>query len=418
MTFALFSLWTFILIGRPQDLFIDLAVLRPAFVLGVLTLVFVSLGSMQAMFNSISKSPEARAYLIYLGVMIAGIPFAYHRGVAFDYIFTFYLMNILFFVVFVTVVDSLGKLKKILSVISFCTFFYGVFGLINGSFSGGRFTIYGGMFDPNDVAYVLVTLIPLSLFSIIRREGGIKKLLAFAGVGTSLVVILLTGSRAGLLSLGIMLAALLFADVGAVKTHYKIGLLIGIVTIAAFNFDKINVERYLTLTNMEQDYNVTSETGRLEVWKQGIELFLANPLTGVGVRCFPMAIGYLRADASAIPEWQAAHNSYLQVAVETGLIGFVVFISLIAMCIRTASRCQRIRLTNSADIDWDEFRALAGLVQLSLIGHLICAFFLSQGYSVLFTLFFALSAVMRRLAAISVGVEALRIRQVLKQKEA
>ena len=412
MTFSLFSLWTFVLIGRPQDLFVALAALRPAFVLGALTLVFVFLGSPRAVFNSISMSPEARAYLAYFGVMIIAIPFAHHRSVAFNYIFTVYLTNVIFFVVFITIVDCLEKLKRLLSVISFCTVFYGVFGLMLGSFSSGRYVIYGAMFDPNDMAYVLVTLLPISLFFIVRRDGRFNTILAFGGVLASLVLILLTGSRGGLLSLGVILAILLLTDVGSVKLHYKLAFIIGIGTIGAFNFEKINFERYLTLMNMEQDYNVTSETGRLEVWKKGIELLLGNPLTGVGVQCFPMAIGYLRADANAIPEWQAAHNSYLQVAVETGLIGFMIFLSLIATCVRNLSKCDSIRPANLSTNDWEDIKALAGFMRLSWIGHLICAFFLSQGYSVLFALLFALSSVMRRLAATSVDAKDVRIARV------
>lgn len=415
MTFALFSLWTFFLIGRPQDLFTGLAALRPAMTLAALTFMAVAFQSSQKnLVYSGLGTPEAKRYFIFFGIVVVGIPFAYHRGMAFGIIFTVYLLNVMFFVAFVTLVDSLEKLKRILSVISFCTVFYGVSGLLTGGFYQGRFTLYGEMFDPNDAAYLLVTLGPLSLFFIVRHEGRLKKVLALVGIGASVIVILLTGSRGGLLGLGVVFVLALFSRVVSVKPPYKVAFLAGIVTIAALNLDKINVGRYLTLTEIGQDYNLTSETGRLQIWAKGIELLLANPLTGVGVQCFPMAIGYLRADVNVIPEWQAAHNSFLQVAVETGLIGFTVFISLIGVCARNVSRCRRLKSVDSRGTDGDELAVLAGVVQLSFIGHLVTAFFLSQGYSLFFTLLFALSAVLRRLAAAPVDAEDPQIHPVLK----
>jgi len=398
MTFALLSLWTFFLIGRPQDLIAGLEALRPAMILAALTFLGVAFQfSQNHLDHSGLRTPEARRYFIFFGIVIIGIPFAYHRGEAFKFIFSAYLINVMFFVALVTLVDSVEKLKRILSVILFCTAFYGVFGLLMGTFSGGRFTIYGGMFDANDTAYLLLTLSPLSLFFLIRREGKLKKIVASVAIGASVIIILLTGSRGGLLGLGVVFLLSSFSSTISVRTPYKIGFLIMIVTIAALNLDMINVDRYLTLTDIGQDYNLTSETGRLGIWTQGFQLLLANPLTGVGVQCFPMAIGYLRADANSIPEWQATHNSFLQVAVETGFVGFLIFLSLISISIRNFSRCRSFKPVGSIDNNLDELMVVAGLLQLAFIGHLVAAFFLSQGYSLFFALFFALSAVLRRL---------------------
>lgn len=409
MTFALFSLWTFVLIGRPQDLIVSLVPFRPALVLAALTVAVVLVGSGRTFFESPWRAPEGRKYVVLFAVMIAGIPFAYHRRVAFDFIFLYYLMNVLYFAVFVTLVDSLEKLKKILWIIALCALFYGVSGLLQGTFSDGRFTIYGTMFDPNDIAYVLVTLIPLCLYFVVRSEGRIKKVLALTAVATSLTVIFLTASRTGLLGLFVILTLALFTQMGSMRVRYKFGLILVTVLIVALNFERLNIQRYLTLADIGSDYNVTEETGRLEVWRKGYELFLANPITGVGVRCFPMAIGYLREKQNVLPVWQATHNSYLQVAVETGIPGLILFLWLIVGCLRNFLRCRTIEPTGALDADGEQFRTVSGLMQLAFVGHLVSAFFLSQGYSLLFTLFFAMSAVMRQLVVTTAGVERPRL---------
>lgn len=418
MIFALFSLWTFVLVGRPQDLIPALVPLRPALVLGALTLAVVVFGRMQTLVKSSRSTPEARRYLIFFTIMIVGIPFAYHRRIAFEFALTAYLMNILFFLVFVTLVDSVARLKKILWIVTLCALIYGLFGFLMGSSSGGRFWMYGTMFDPNDIAYVLVTLLPLSLLFIVRSEGAIKKILALVGAGASLIVILLTGSRAGILGLAAVLVLALLTQVGSIKLRYKILLLAGIALVAMLNFERINVERYLTLTDIEGDYNVTEETGRLEVWKKAVALLLTYPITGVGAQCFPMAIGYLRSDLAILPVWQAVHNSFLQIAVETGVFGFAFFLSLIVGCVRNFWRCRAIETAERSGTDREELRTAAGLMQVSFAGHLVCAFFLSQGYSLFFTLFFAISAVMRQLAVVSVGAERPRVSPVVQLSQA
>jgi O-antigen ligase len=392
MAFALFSLWTFVLIGRPQDLIQILAVLRPALVLAVLTLGVVFFGKTQSLFESVRSKPEARLYLIFFAIMIVGIPFAYHRRIAFNNTLTVYLVNLLFFFLFVTLVDSVARLKKILWVVTLCAFLYGLFGLLKGTVSAGRFRITGSMFDPNDIAYVLVSLLPLSLLFIVRSEGAVKKILALAGAGASLIVILLTGSRAGFLGLAAVLVLALLTQSGSIKLRYKILLIAGVALVAMLNFERINVERYLTLTDMEGDYNVTSPTGRIEIWKKAIELLQAHPITGVGVQCFPMAIGYLRADLAVLPVWQAVHNSYLQIAVETGVFGFGLFITLVIGSLRNFWSCAR-----NLNKEGDEIARICGFLQLAFVGNLFCGFFLSQGYSIFFTLFFALSASIRNI---------------------
>jgi hypothetical protein len=46
-----------------------------------------------------------------------------------------------------------------------------------------------------------------------------------------------------------------------------------------------------------------------------------------------------------------------------------------------------------------DLKRLAGIAQIGFTAHLIVAFFLTQGYSILFTLFFAFAAAMNRALA-------------------
>ena len=398
--FTIFQIWLFVIVGRPQDLIRSLVPFRPALVLTALMLLLIIFKYGGRLSAPKLLAGEGKKYLLFYIVMLMSIPLAYHRRVAFDFVVLNYVNNILFYFICVVMVDSLDRLKRVLLILTACTLFYSFFTLTQGTMSAGRFFTYGSMFDPNDIAYVLVSLFPLSFFYLLHREGLFKKIVALFNVAASTAVILLTASRAGVLSMAATSIAV-FTTGAAIKKTYKAMFLgtIAIASIIMLASGGLNVERYQTITSIGSDYNVTDEFGRFQIWERGFTLLAANPFTGVGAYCFPNAIGYLRADVGAIPRWQAPHNSYVEVAVETGVVGIGLFLALIASSLRTFFRCSRAK-----DCD-AELRTIAALLIVAFAGHLFAAFFLTQGYSVFFTLFFAMSTIIGRLHAASGAVK-------------
>lgn len=394
MTFRIYLLFAFVLIGRPQDLFRFLTQFRPALLLMLLTTVFVFSSTSQKELKGVFRISEARAYTYFFIIMLIGIPFAYHRRYAFDGAVTGYIVNILFFYISVLLVNNVTRMKALLTVVLISSFFYSVFSLAFGMFAEGRFTTYGAMYDSNDIAYVLITLLPVPIFFILRNDGRIKKGLAISALSVSLIVILLTGSRAGLIGLGGALFLLIFTSNRSFKPSYKLVFLALIVVVVILYSGKINVDRYLTLTNISSDYNIDTEFGRMKIWERSWQLLLRNPFTGVGTNCSPAAIGYLREELGLIPRWQVVHNSYLQVAVEVGLIGFGFFAYLIYKAFNRFFTIKNLRAPSG---EAEDLSAIAGLLMIGFFGHLITAAFLTQGYSIFFTMFFAFSAILGRL---------------------
>ena len=133
-----------------------------------------------------------------------------------------------------------------------------------------------------------------------------------------------------------------------------------------------------TITS-EDDYNHTSETGRLQIWSRGIGYMVANPILGVGPNNFPAAEGTLSPLASRQQfgigvRWNAAHNTYVQVGAEMGLPGLGLLVAIIASVFVALGRARhRSRL--------------APVLTATLIGFVVGAFFLSLAYSeMLYTL--------------------------------
>jgi O-antigen ligase len=399
MPFKLFLLCSFVLLARPQDVLPFLQPMRPALVLIVFAMAALVFGDHPRRLAAALSTGEAKRYVLFFALMIFGIPFAYHRGLAFEGVLLGYTANVFFFVLLVSQVTSLQRLKSLVWIICLSTLTYSVSAgvLQGGTLGDDRLQALGGVFDPNDTAYVLLSLFPLCLYFIKFDDGSMKRLLALMALCGAIAAILLTGSRGGMLGLGVVLLLLLLTKTGGIGKRYKIFIALALVSTWFLMRDKIDIGRYLTLADISSDYNVSESGGRLALWKEAIDLIVENPITGVGVDSFATAIHESRLlRGAAYFRWHAVHNSFLQIAAEVGLIGFAIFVLICARSFLTFLRLSRLPL-QSPSLESHQISALSGLMVLGFSGLLVAGFFLSQGYSSFFTLYFALAAAMARL---------------------
>jgi O-antigen ligase len=401
LSFRLFCILTYVVVGRPNDYILALVPLRLALVMTVLTTLVTFLqmpvGGVGAL-----KHRETRLYLALYFVMCIGIPFAMHRRVSFDYVLTLYSSAIIYFLLFVTHVTSMERLRRVILVVAGGALIFTALGLTQGADRSGRFFVASGGYDPNDVAHVELVVLPFALCVLMGSFKPLYRLLALASVLGGLLLALYTGSRGGML--GILTFVVLFASlrIGRVKGRHKVAVLAGLVLVAVLNVDKINVERYQTLTSLENDYNM-EEGGRWDTWKKGLIILIGRPLTGVGAGNFSMAIGNYRAVEGVLPKWQTAHNSFIQVLVETGVIGGALWLMLVYSAAGTFW-CLRKRDGPAAH---GELATWASLLFVGFIAQLVSSMFISMGYSVFFTLFFAVAVALRRIGNASPRIVAL-----------
>jgi O-antigen ligase len=386
--FLIFCLYTFVLIGRPQDFIPSLAPLRLALVLTVL-MSFVTFLQKRENISNLFRQRENKLYFLFFGIMCAGIPFSIYSRASFDFVILRYVVNMLFFTLCLLYVNTLEKFKRFVAVLMFCGLLFSFFGLLQGHFYAGRYTTGGDVFDPNDVAYIGISLFPFSMSVLIGSYRIPAKIMALSGLLLCVLLTLYTGSRGGFVGLITLVLLFLFLPIPGVKKSYKVLAIMLFISLAIINIEKIDVERYQTLGELDQDYNLTDEFGRKKVWKRGLQIFFENPITGVGVNGFSEAIGRMRErEDLPLQKWQAAHNSYLQVMVETGIFGVTVFLYLIGICIKTFNQFRKRR---KASVEKD-FSTMSGILLIGFIAQLFIAFFISQAYSVIFTLYFAISA--------------------------
>ena len=245
---------------------------------------------------------------------------------------------------------------------------------ITPQYTDGR--VHGNLsFDPNDTALFIIMTIMLVLPSMSYIKTLYKMLLCMLtlmGVG----VLVLTESRGGLIALVVTIAA--WGLSGGFKGILKVAVFAFFgLTLLLILFPTERFERFSTIFDLKEDYNVTAKHGRIDVWKNGFKIFQDNWIVGTGVATFATAEGQVNEGG----KWSSAHNSFLQIAVELGLPGFLVFVGMLFSAYRWAKPRD--------EADW-----FSKGIRLALICFCVGGMFLSWGYH--WVLYFILSIAMIR----------------------
>ncbi|MCS7026095.1 MAG: O-antigen ligase family protein [Bryobacteraceae bacterium] len=180
----------------------------------------------------------------------------------------------------------------------------------------GRYTAPG--FDPNDLAVTLSLAIPMA-WRLDLEPGPLRWINRFF-VPVAVFGVLLTASRSGLVTLAICLGFTLTRLIRLTKRSiFRLAIVVGL-TFALVNamWSEISIRR---LSTIFEQLSSRDMNGRVDIWQRGYAAFLESPLLGHGAGGFGAAVGTWRSRELA------AHNAYLGLAVEHGLIGLVLFVS-------------------------------------------------------------------------------------------
>ena len=171
--------------------------------------------------------------------------------------------------------------------------------------------------DQNFIALSLLLPASMALEKVLQQGIKLKKLLHIVILGSIIFGILLTGSRGGMIGAGIIFSVyFLLSRKKKDFLTFVIPLLILIISIApGFLFDRWE-------TAVE-----TGGAGRTTIWHVGLKALQKYWLTGAGLSSFPDAYTeFVDCGPKYVGLARAAHNTYLQMFVELGIIGFILMI--------------------------------------------------------------------------------------------
>jgi len=251
-------------------------------------------------------------------------------------------------------------------------------------------------YDANDLALIAATSIPVALGLAHTARSMLMRLAWLLGTAALLSTVLWTVSRGAFLALIAMGVYLLFSPV---LPKARRGMVVGAAVLA---IAVLGGQSYLntmrTMLNPESDYNFSgkSDNGRGEVWKRGMSYVWKRPVLGAGVRNFTAADGHSELSESKAAngrghKWSRAHNSYIEIAAEMGIPGFLAFVTAIIAALVAVHR--RAKASRGAS---DHAATLSSYLTAALITYAVGGFFLSAEY---FPLLYALIGISAALGA-------------------
>ena len=228
--------------------------------------------------------------------------------------------------------NSLRKIRVLINALIALHVYLGLYAVLHGGFGTGGF-----LKDENDAALAINTMLPLAFFSALTAQTIRGKLLYLAAVVSMVAGVVATNSRGGFVGL---VAVVIFCFL--ISPRKKLGLTIGAVLLSIGLL--VAPEQYWTEMGTIVPDALDSEWGtggqRLRFWGVAMDMFLSNPLFGVGLNNFEYNVkNYVPAEL-----WendprrylgQAAHSVYFTILSETGAAGALLVAAITYFSVRS-----------------------------------------------------------------------------------
>ncbi len=293
----------------------------------MMSLLVIAVGCAHLAINRVDvlRMPLAKAFAFVLAISFVGLAVAVDREAAFQD----WLRLAGVFVLYVLVVDLIrtrDDVRRIITVMvlsAVVPLAIGMYQAVTGNGNhdtAGLNRIYGTFVHPSPYASYLVQLLPLAVVFFVHTRMRIARVVLGAMIPLMVLSVYATQTRAAWIGLAVVV--IVFAGMRARWTLFFLPLV-----AAALFFALPGVEsRFGEVGN-----NYSSVLWREQQWERSFSVASSLQLvtTGAGLGSINAALGNL------------AHNEYLRLLVETGIIGLTAMIVLYAQLVRVALRGYR-----------------------------------------------------------------------------
>ncbi len=412
LSFAALFLFTVVLYARPAEFYPSSLTASLALIVALTTLAFF-VPTQLALEGTLTARPaEVNLVLLFCLTGLLSIPLAINPPIAWQEFSGAFIRCVVIFIVIVNVVRTKTRLKGLLflalasaiwlSVQAISDYQQGLM-TIEGYRASGRGTgIFG---NTNDMALHVVTLIPVAIALLFGSKGPLGKILYGACTALLLAAIVLSYSRGAFISL-IIVVVFLAMKIGP---RHRVGIVLAVVllggAILLFAPDKFG-GRLLSIFVPSLDPGGSSDARRGELMRS-LYLAIRHPLLGIGMGNYQPEMSY---------KGLVTHNSYTQVAAEMGAAALVCYTLFIVKPLRKLGQIARETFESRGN---SHFYYLAVGLQASLLGYMVCSFFLSVAYVWYVYYLVAFAVCLRRLYEAETGKEVVvETRRERKRKRA
>ena len=361
--------------GRPQALLPPLAVLHlPALTAIILAALLFLRGKVRL------EERQTLLFALLLGLMVIHGPIAVNNYWALT-VFISMSLNFVAYLSLLHFVDDEERFGKLVDVWLKLHVLVALVGIVKKGVGAGSF-----LGDENDLCMTLNMILPFTFFLAMSAPKNWKRIYYVGLACLFLFVIVLTESRGGfvglvatglycwwkskrkLLSGTVVVVLALFMALAAPSTYW----------------DEI---RSIADENTEANPYGTG-AARYYTWKVNWGIFLDNPIMGVGqgnspwnVGAYEEKLGFSEGFHERSMAGRATHSLYFTLMPELGLIGTILFASMVLLTVRDLRYIQRSPANAGTAADGPlPITSIATALEASLVGYLASGVFISVLY--------------------------------------
>ena len=255
-----------------------------------------------------------------------------------------------------------------------------------------QYRLAGNIGEKNRYAQIMLMLVPLGLFMAIGQRSRLPRLLALGAAGVISIGVALTFSRGAAVGF-VLLFGIMFL-MGYLKWKHLLAVVLGAaIVLAAVPVYTERLAELVAVSETVGDVGIDQADGAIQSRiTEGLSALLAwadHPILGVGPGQFPQ---YYRHYAEIVgirvlATDREAHNLYLGMAAELGIIGITVFLVIIGLTLRDLARARRaVRARDPLMAD------MATGFFLAIVAYLATGIFLHMSFIRYFWLMLGLAA--------------------------
>src|SRR5512135_859243 len=199
----------------------------------------------------------------------------------------------------------------------------------SGGTTHGRVTT--GTFNPNDVGLMLAIAVPVAWY-LVSSDGARRRRWLWgvnaAYIPAGVVAIALTASRAALAGAAF---GLVYVAISLVRRRPAalVPAAASLVVLAIAVVPLLPERGLYRVQTTGTDITAGGFTGRVPLWHEGMDLFRAHPIGGIGGGAFR---------EGALESRKVAHNLVVALLAEVGIVGFTLFVLLLILVAISAWR--------------------------------------------------------------------------------
>lgn len=324
-------IYSFLTFLQPGILWPELAAYQPIFVLSVVAAAVGLLRHPPYPRGVVFAQPTFRYLVFFIVVQVLSVHYSGISSMLGE--LGYWYIYPAFVTISILLINSVAALKRYvwgMIIGSMTVVLYGIYAVYAHLPCAvqGRAGAYGMYENHNDYSFIILMVLPFLYLYWGVETGGSRRLLLVLSMLACVVGIFLSLSRGGMLALVLELGLIVLLVVNRKQRT----LLLFLLTL--FGATAIGYQWAKRAENQGDQYTYAdAENSRIELWIAAKNMVLAHPLLGVGSRRFrEFSRDY--GEISHDNRGKVAHNTYVEIIADTGLLGLIPFLLMLRSMVR------------------------------------------------------------------------------------